>query len=496
MTATAPDGLRTPSLRRRATVVVVVLVAALLVVLVVATELVLRERLDAQLRQRLVDRVGVAEALVGQVDDRDLARRLEGQGVSVVIVTADGATYAEGSLAGALGAGGPASDPAGPNEGPDAPPVGADPPGPAPPDPPGADPEVQESGDLLTVSRRLDDGSTLLLAADAGDVRDTVAEVRLVLLVAAGLVLLLTAVLVPLVVSGALRPLRTITGVARDITRGDRGRRLRPVSPHTELGRTAVAFDDMLDEVVGAEERAVASEARLRSFLSDAAHELRTPVAGVQATAEQLLRDDPPRAEREQALLALIRATRRAGRLVDDLLLMARIDRGLDLQRAEVDLAEVADEVLDERRHRHLSARLVREGGPLLVEGDHDRLVQVVANLVDNALQATGGQGQVVVRLDAVDDGAARLDVADDGPGVPPEQRERVFERLVRLENGHARPDGAGLGLPIARGIARSHGGDLVCLAAPSGGALFRLTLPPSSAGVGPTGPVRRVQAH
>ncbi|MEQ4500218.1 HAMP domain-containing protein, partial [Nocardioides kribbensis] len=266
-------GLRTPSLRRRVTLVVVALVAVLLVVLVAATELALRERLDDQLRQRLVERAGVADALVGEVDDRDLARRLEGEGVSAVVRTADGEVYAEGPLAGAAGvapgdgedasegSGGTGGD-SGAGEGP----ADGGPPGPAtvpsplrgdpgPPDPPGATPAVQESGDLLTVSRSLADGSTLLLLADASDVRETVAQVRLVLLVTAVAVLLATALVVPLVVGGALRPLRRITDVARSITRGDRGRRLRPTTPGTDLGRTALAFDEMLDEVVGAEAR-------------------------------------------------------------------------------------------------------------------------------------------------------------------------------------------------------------------------------------------------
>ncbi|MEQ7847696.1 sensor histidine kinase [Nocardioides kribbensis] len=496
-------GLRTPSLRRRVTLVVVALVAVLLVVLVAATELALRERLDDQLRQRLVERAGVADALVGEVDDRDLARRLEGEGVSAVVRTADGEVYAEGPLAGAAGvapgdgedasegSGGTGGD-SGAGEGP----ADGGPPGPAtvpsplrgdpgPPDPPGATPAVQESGDLLTVSRSLADGSTLLLLADASDVRETVAQVRLVLFVTAVAVLLATALVVPLVVGGALRPLRRITDVARSITRGDRGRRLRPTTPGTDLGRTALAFDEMLDEVVGAEARAVDSEARLRDFVSDAAHELRTPVTGIRAAAEHVLRADPPREEREQVLVDLIREAQRAGRLVDDLLLMARIDRGLALVTGPVDLRSVAEEVARSPRPGPAVVRVA--GGPVVAAADRDRVVQVLGNLVDNAVQA--GARQVELRS-SYDGDAAVVEVVDDGPGIPAADRERVFDRLVRLDPARERrAGGSGLGLSIARGLARAHGGDLVCRE-PAGGAgtRMRLTLPAGATEDGPVG--------
>ncbi|VXB30674.1 sensor histidine kinase [Nocardioides sp. AX2bis] len=467
------DALRTPSLRRRVTVVVTVLMAVMLLVLVAATGLTLRERFDSQLRQRLLDRADVATALADQVEDRDLARRLEGEGVSVVLTTAGGERYAEGPLAGA------ADPPAAAVDDAEVEPGNA-PPGPrgetslpALPTPGGG---VQQSGDLLSVSADLPDGRTVVLLADAGGARSTVAQVLVVLVVAALLVLLGTVLVVPVVVGRALGPLDRITAVARSITGGDRARRIRPQDPSTELGRTAEAFDEMLDAVVGAERRATTSEARLRDFVGDAAHELRTPVAGIQATAEHLLRDDPGRAEREAALLTLVRETRRAGRLVDDLLTMARVDRGLDLRRGVVDPVALVDGVLAARRHSHPGATLRRHGSAPAVDGDPDRLAQVVGNLVDNAVAATGGRGTVDVHLSQTGPDVV-VEVDDDGPGVPDGERERVFERLVRLD---PRGPGSGLGLPIARGIARAHGGDLVCVPRPSPGrgARFRFSLP------------------
>lgn len=463
------------------TLAVLVLVSLMLVVLGVVTDVVLQNRLDGQLRQRLTDRASVASALVGQIDDRDLARRLEGDGVSVVLRAASGDVYAEGPLAGAAGGQSGAAATEGASTTPPGS-AGADPapaPGRAAGGPPGPKAKVVQQGDRLSVVRTLVDGSTVTLLADSSDVRQTMEQVRLALVVAAGLVLVAAALAVPPVVSRSLRPLDRITDVARSIAGGDRDQRLQPEQPNTELGRTAVAFDAMLDAVVGAESRALESEQRLRTFLSDAAHELRTPLAGVQASAEHLLRDDPPRDQREQAIIGLVREARRAGRLVDDMLTMARIDTGLALRRTTVDLRRLAQQVVDARSIATPDLRLTVSGEPTHVYGDPDRLTQVLSNVVDNAVHACASNGTIDVRV-WVDGSIAGVDVRDDGPGVPPDQRERIFERLVRLDAARSpHRGGVGLGLPIARGIARAHGGDLTCRAGAEGGAaVFRLWLP------------------
>ena len=479
----AEGGLRTPSLRRRVTLVVLALIAVMLIVLAVITDVVLANRLDAQLRQRLVDRAGVATALVDRVDPRDLARRLEGEGVSVVLTETNGTVYAEGPLAGRASSPG-TSGSSGSSGG--SPPGNATPGSPAPeppasggPTPGGPAPiprtsKVVQRGDLLSVTRRLGDGSTLEVIADARDIGTTLDQVRLALALAALLVLVVAGIAVPLVVDRALRPLGRITQVARTITRGDRARRLDPTHPRSELGRTATAFDEMLDEITGAEQRAVESEDRLRGFLSDAAHDLRTPLTGVLAAAEHVLRDDPDRPAREEVLVTLIREARRAGRLVDDMLLMASIERGLDISPSEVDLREIADRVVAARTLVDTGVRLEVEGPPAPVWGDADRLTRVVGNLVQNA---TESGAQLVTLTTAVDGEHTRLDVDDDGPGVPLEQRERVFERMVRLDGARAH-GGSGLGLSIARGIAVAHHGTLVSLEHAPRGARFRLTLP------------------
>ncbi|MBF4160256.1 sensor histidine kinase [Nocardioides acrostichi] len=468
-----PTGLRTPSLRRRTTLVVLALVGTMLVLLVVGTDLVLGNRLDTQLRQRLVDRATTAQALVGQVDSADLARRLEGDGISVRLSTSDGESYDQGPLA--TDEQGDLADSASLG---DAPGPGADAPGPGGPPGPG---QVVSHGDLLTVERTLDDGSRLTLLADASEVDRTMAQVRLALVIAALLVLAAAAVVAPVVVGRSLRPLDQITTVARSITDGDRRRRLHPSRGDTELGRTATAFDEMLDAITGAEQRATESEQRLRTFLSDVAHELRTPATSVQAAAEHLLRDDPDRHEREATTLALIREARRAGRLVDDMLLMSRIDTGLTLDLHEVDVAALVDGVVTARASRGGATTTVDDRAPaaLAVHADADRVAQVLHNLLSNAERAAGPRGRVVCEISARGSWA-RLDVVDSGPGVSRANAEYVFERLVRLDAARdGASGGSGLGLAIARGIARAHGGDVRWVQPGAGeGARFRLTLP------------------
>ena len=450
-------GLRTRSLRNRVTITVLAFLAAMLVVLAVVTDLALGARLEGELRDRLQDRASFATILVGQVDSSTLVDRLEGDGVSVSLTTSGGQVIAKGPLTGS----GPSPAPAPP---PRPGPAG----GPASP--------VRAQGQTLSVSERLTDGSTLVLLADSGDVERTLAQVRTTLVVAGLVLLALAALVLRPVVARALRPLDQVTATARAITAGDRGTRLRPDRPETELGQAASAFDGMLDEVEGAERQARGAEQRLRAFLSDAAHELRTPLAGVQAAAERLLRGVDDRTQREELSVTVIREARRASRLADDLLTMARIDSGLELHRLPVDLRGLAASVADLAGLAHPAARVEVVGETGTVEADPDRVTQVLTNLLDNALVATRHQGHVTIALSRTQD-VVSVDVLDDGPGIPPADAERVFERLVRLDPARS-SSGSGLGLSIARGIAEAHGGTLELVPSEATGARFRLSLP------------------
>jgi signal transduction histidine kinase len=347
--------------------------------------------------------------------------------------------------------------------------------------------DVRTSSAALSATGRVD-GARLTVSVDIGLVRGAQQRLRRTLLLGSLIALAVSALLVLLVVRIALRPLDDVAGLARSITSGGRGGRLRPDRTDTEIGQTAQALDEMLDELEGAEFRARQAEESSRRFLADAAHELRTPIAGIQAAAETLLHNGSTidAAQRERLEVLLIREARRAGTLVSDLLATARLDAGVKLELTPTSLAALAGTEVDRARLLHPNAQVDLLGPDVVVSCDPDRIGGVLRNLLDNALRAAGPSGRVNVGL-AADPSWACVDVADSGPGVPPADRERIFERLVRLDTARgdaSRPEtggGSGLGLAIARGYARAHGGDLVCLDSP-GGAVFRLTLPRTAA--------------
>jgi signal transduction histidine kinase len=216
-----------------------------------------------------------------------------------------------------------------------------------------------------------------------------------------------------------------------------------------------------------------ASEAAMRRFLADASHELRTPIAALQATAERLLRDQPTRPERDAIEAALARDSGRLGHLVDDLLNLARLDARERPHRQRLDLADVASSAVAATRTTGSAARVeLITAGPVPATGDRDALLRAVGNLLDNALAVAD---TVVVEVTQTADGPT-MSVVDDGPGVPAEERDRIFEPFVRLPRSPR--GGTGLGLAIVRRTVESHGGTITCESCPTGGARFTLRLP------------------
>jgi len=232
------------------------------------------------------------------------------------------------------------------------------------------------------------------------------------------------------------------------------------------LARVLVLLDRAVAE-------ARASEAAMRTFLADASHELRTPIAALQATAERLLRDQPPRPERDAIEAQLARDSRRLGNLVDDLLNLARLDAREQPHKEPVDLTDLARTAVAATRTTDNDARLeLHSNGPVLTTGDRDALLRAVRNLIDNA---TAVADTVVVEATQTPNGPT-ITVADNGPGVPADQRERIFEPFVRLPNSPR--SGTGLGLAIVRRTIQSHDGTITCESPPTGGARFTLCLP------------------
>lgn len=279
----------------------------------------------------------------------------------------------------------------------------------------------------------------------------------------------------------ALRPLQRMGETARGIRAGDMSRRVEPAVDSSEVGRLGLALNTMLDQLEAAFAERAASEQRLRHFVSDASHELRTPLTSMRGYAELLRRN--PDMSAEDIVLAMRRIedeANRMGILVDDLLLLARLDQGRPLERNPVDLeAMVRDAASDARvadPHRSITTRV---SAPLVVTGDDARLRQALGNLLRNALVHTPPATPVEVSLRRDGDDAV-LEVVDHGQGIPPGNAERIFERFYRADPGRSRDQGgSGLGLSIAAAIVAAHGGRISVHPTPgAGGATFRIELP------------------
>ncbi|BDX31211.1 hypothetical protein TUM20985_17580 [Mycobacterium antarcticum] len=481
----------TPSLRRRVTLAVLALLASVLLILGVAIDVTFGAQVRRDLHDRLVASATRATALVeAGTSPQDVSAQLNGGSIRALVITPDGQAYGDPAISPdtVAGPGTPLPPPPppprpGPADRADRPDRLDRPDRPGPPQQPLPPPD--ETNTALV--QPLPTGGRLILVADTTQSTAALRDLRELMIGAGAVTLVLAALLLFAVARGALRPLERLTGVAKAIATGDRGRRLQPDRPHTELGRAAAAFDDMLDALEAAErqaqqaaEAARRAESQTRDFLADAAHELRTPLAGIQVAAEQLVNTSPeaPPAARRRAQLLLADA-RRAGRLVSDMLDLSRIDAGLPLRVVETDLVGIADDQVQRADMLAPRVAVTRTGlRRLEVRADPQRIGQIMSNLLDNARRYTPPGGRITVHVEQSGADDARLTVTDTGPGIPAADRTRVFERLVRLDSARDRDHGgAGLGLSIARSLARAHGGDLTCEPHDTG-ARFTLTLP------------------
>ncbi len=332
------------------------------------------------------------------------------------------------------------------------------------------------------------DGTTLFVAFPTTDLDQTLKRLVGIELVAAAAVLLFLALLSLAVVRLGLVPLERIAATAGDIAGGDLSRRVEPAEPDTEIGRLGLALNAMLSQIETAFAERTASEDRLRRFVADASHELRTPLTAIRGYAELFRRGAADRPEDlARAMRRIEDEAARMGLLVDDLLLLARLDQGRPLERGPVDLVTVAGDALADLSAID-PARPVTYEHPdsLVVPGDEARLRQVAGNLLANARLHTPEGTAVHVRVRAFD-GQAILEVADEGPGLPPGEEGVVFERFYRADTARARTGpgpsgttgGTRLGLSIVAAIVAAHGGTVHAGSPPSGrGAYFLVALP------------------
>jgi two-component system, OmpR family, sensor kinase len=310
------------------------------------------------------------------------------------------------------------------------------------------------------------------------DVDATVAKVRVFLLfgVLAGTGLALGGGL--LLAGRAMRPIARLTATAREIARTRDPNQRVPVPPTddevTELART---LDEMLQALGASRADTVAMLARQREFVADASHELRTPLTSVLANLELLA--DALDGDQGEAARSALRSAHRMRRLLADLLLLARADAQRTTALSPTDLGEVVTDVVAELGPLAEDHELVVEVGPVVVDGARDDLHRLVLNLLENAIRHTPPGSRVSASV-AVDDGEARLVVADNGPGVPAEMRDRLFERFARGSGD--RGGSFGLGLAIVKAVAESHGGNVELARDDGPGARFVVRLPAARA--------------
>ncbi len=348
------------------------------------------------------------------------------------------------------------------------------------------------------VVRPLPDGRHIVTAFSLDEVQSTVGQLELAdAMAGVAAIVLLAGIGFPLV-RASLAPLSRIEDTAAAIAAGELSRRIPHPPERTEVGRLAGALNAMLGRIEaayrareGGEARALDSEDRMRRFVADASHELRTPLTSVKGLAEFYLQqgDAADRAEVTRLMTGIQQEAARMGRLVDDLLLLAKFDQDRPLDLQPVDLSSIAAQAAGGARAIQPGRPLtVLAAAPVIVSADAGRLRQVIDNLVGNALQHTPAGAPVTVTVTA-DGGHGQVTVADAGPGLSAAQAARVFDRFYRTDRARSRASGGtGLGLSIAAALVTAHGGTICVDTQPGRGATFvvRLPLAAAPAGGGP----------
>jgi len=323
-------------------------------------------------------------------------------------------------------------------------------------------------------------GNIVVLAIPLTPVQQTLSQLLLLELLIGVAGVIGTALLALLIIQLGLRPLRRMGATAGQIAAGDLSRRVEPATPKTEIGRLGLALNAMLSQIEEAFGQSKASEQRLRRFIADASHELRTPLTSIRGYSEMLRRgaSESP-ADADLARRRIEAESVRMSTLVDDMLLIARLDQGRPLETKAVNLQAIARDAVDDARavapQREIS---LNADQPIVVSGDDTRLRQVVGNLMRNALVHTPPATPIEVAV-TTEDSVARMSVSDHGPGLRPDQLERIFEPFYRADPSRSRDSGgAGLGLSIVNAVVVAHGGHVTVKETSGGGATFEVELP------------------
>lgn len=340
-----------------------------------------------------------------------------------------------------------------------------------------------ERGDLdyRVLATELSDGRFVAMAEPLDGLRSVLAALSTLLFVTLGAVVTVLGLIFWVLLRASLRPYADMIDTAQAIADGDLSRRAAPAAPYPELERLTDSINTMLDRIEESFAAKESAESRLQQFVADASHELRTPLTTVRGYSEVYLSGAATDAASVQQQMTRINAeAARMGRLVDELLMLARLDQSQDRPFGDVDLVPiVADAVADASAASpgHAFSATIAEP-QAIVDGDADALRQVMANLLTNARVHTPAGTTVEVALASVDD-RVRISVSDTGPGMDVATTEHVFDRFYRADKARTRAlGGSGLGLSIAAAVIDVHGGTISVESSPGSGTTFTFEIP------------------
>jgi two-component system, OmpR family, sensor kinase len=326
-----------------------------------------------------------------------------------------------------------------------------------------------------------DDGNAVVVAVPRREIATALDRLVVIEVVTSAVLLALLAAGSWMILRRGLRPLEHMAASARSITAGDLSQRVAPSEERTEVGQLGLALNTMLGEIEEAFREREATEQRLRQLLADVSHELRTPLTSIQGFAE-LFRLESARGRVDQAVVLrrIEEETARMRTLVDDLLLLARLDETRPVEWNPVDLSVLAADACSDAAAAEPGRSITLDApDPVVIAGDRDHLRQALANLMTNALRHTPPGTPIEVSARRLGD-EATLVVRDHGPGLDEAALQYAFDRFWQADQARVGP-GAGLGLSIVTAIANEHGGHVTAANADDGGAVFTIALPVST---------------
>jgi two-component system OmpR family sensor kinase len=319
---------------------------------------------------------------------------------------------------------------------------------------------------------------SVIVAQSLSDFDKTTHQISVVFLIIGGIVLLFIAFASRQVIKLSMKPLKKIEETAEQIAAGDLSARLENFEPDTEVGRLSTSLNIMLSRIEESFAARAESENKLRRFVADASHELRTPLTSIRGFAELHRQGAVPEGEKTRELISRIeKESMRMGYLVEDLLMLARMDQSRELVMADVDLSHLVQEAVSSASAAGPDHPITSDiAGDIHTQGDADKIYQVITNLLANARAHTPVGTAIHVATYSTKDGSY-VTVADKGPGLTAQDQMHIFERFYRVDTSRQRSssDGSGLGLSIVDEVMKAHGGTVSVASEPGIGATFTL---------------------